>query len=86
MSRVWKKFFYKIGKAVTILVSIISIIVGSIFLLNTLGLSPELSVLISLCITIVMPMLSFILYQVYNDCKDEVNQENKKIMRDLRGF
>lgn len=86
MSRVWKKFFYKIGKAVTILVSITAIIVGSIAILTILGLSPEISVIIVFSLTIFIPMLLFILYQVYSDCKDEVNDENKKIMRDLKGF
>jgi len=86
MSRVWKKFLFKIFRAVAILFSGVFIIFGSIFALMFLGLSADASVIIVLSVTLFIPMLGFILYQVYTDCKEEVDRENKKIMRDLRGF
>lgn len=86
MSRVWKKFFLKIGKAVGGVLSVFFIVFGSIFGLIYLGVDPDFAIMIGLSVTIFIPMAGFILYQVYKDCKDEVNDENKKIMRDIRGY
>ena len=86
MSRVWKKFLLKVGTVVGIVVLGLSTIIGTIFLLIWLGVHPSLSVPLVLFLGVIAPMIFLILKQVYDDCKEEVARENRKIMNDIRGF
>ena len=86
IGRVWKKFLTRILKAVAVLTSAILIVVGSVFGLVAFGVTPDVAVLVTLSIVFFIPMIFFILYQVYKDCKEDVEAENKKMMRELRGF
>jgi archaellum biogenesis protein FlaJ (TadC family) len=86
MSRVWKKFLTRIATAVAVLISAVLIVVGSIVGLMAIGVNPDAAVMITLSVVFFIPMSFFILYQVYKDCKEDVEAENKKMMRELRGF
>jgi hypothetical protein len=86
MNRVWKKFLIKISKTIALFLLAITIFVGVVVLLMFLRISFPFAMLFTLVICIFLPMIGILLKAVYDDCKIEVDRENKKIIRDLQGF
>lgn len=85
MSRVWKKFFIKVGKGL----AAISYVLGSMllggFTSTYLGYDTELGILGGAVIFVLLPMIAFMLRDLYRDAKQEVAWENQEILRKLKG-
>jgi hypothetical protein len=83
MSRVWKKFFIKVGKGL----SVVAYVLGSMFvgglIAGWLGFDIEAGILAGATVMVFLPMIAFLLRDVYRESKLEVQIENNKIMRDL---
>lgn len=85
MSRVWKRFLFKVGKGV----AVISYVLGSMllggFISHWLGYDPEAGIFIGVMTMVVLPMIAFLLRDTYKDAKQEVEWENRKMMSALKG-
>jgi hypothetical protein len=83
MSRVWKKFFIKVGKGL----SVVAYVLGSMFvgglIAGWFSYDIEAGILAGATVMVFLPMIAFLLRDVYRESKLEVQIENNKIMRDL---
>lgn len=85
MSRVWKRFLIKVSKGV----GVIAYVLGSMFvgglIAGWLGFDIEAGILAGAGVMVVLPMVAFLLRDVYRDAKQEVEWENRKMMNALKG-
>jgi hypothetical protein len=86
MSRVWKRFLFKISKGVGIVAYILgSLGIGAVVSL-WLGYDPQAGVLVGAGLFIFLPLITIVLRDTYRDSKEEVEQENRNILRALKGL
>jgi hypothetical protein len=85
MSRVWQKFFIKVGKGSAFIIGISIWICGVFLSLLHFGLSEDVVRVAGPIISLVIPSLIFVLVSTYRDCKKEVEYENKTLMREIKG-
>lgn len=82
MNRVWKKFFRKLAEPVGI-VAYILFAVGL-----TLWTAENISQGVSIIVFVIMipiPMFAYLIRDMWRQAKDEVEWENKVMMRTLKG-
>lgn len=85
MSRVWKRFLLKVGKGVGIIFYILGVMLGGGFVSVWLGYPFEPGVLAGAVLFIALPMVSYVLHDIYRDAKQEIEWENRKMMNTLKG-
>lgn len=84
MSRVWKRFFYKVGYASLFVTYVLSaLFVPEVISITFFGQEPGLGVIIGSLLFLAIPGIGFILRDVYRESKREVEYENKNLMRNL---
>jgi hypothetical protein len=87
MSRVWKKFFKKVltflGTAAILILGAATWfgLVVTIGLLLNITSEPAISALV--LASVIVPLLIYVARLAYLDSKDEVEEENRRLMRDL---
>lgn len=88
-SRVFKKFAAKVFGDIILPILVISFILSVIamvaYLFVLMSFDWRISIPIALGICVGLPWITFGLYDVYKKAKDEVEAENAKLMRDLKG-
>lgn len=85
MSRVWKRFFLKVGKTVAIFGGLTAYVVALAFLFTMFGINPRLIGALIMLVGFGVPMLVFFLYTTYKDAKYEVERENRDLLNKIRG-
>lgn len=86
-SRVFKRFMKKVGKYIGIpILFIVCWVAVSIFISILFGIDPNAAFMITTISFVILPMVGFFVYTLYKDSKQEISDENKKLMRDLNGF
>ena len=85
MSRVWRKFLWKVSKAAAIIIYICAVIVVPGAIAHIITGDAGIGFLLGLAMGIVFPVIGYLLYDVFQDCKQEVDDENKRMMRSLGG-
>lgn len=85
MSRVWKRFLFKVFKGVAVISYLLGVMLGSGFVSVWLGYPFEPGVLVGAVLFIAGPMVSYVLYDLYRDAKQEIEWENRKMMNTLKG-
>ena len=85
MSRVWKRFLLKVGKGVAAISYVLGSMVLGGFISPWLGYDPEAGILVAALIMVVLPMIAFLLRDTYKDAKQEVEWENREMMRRIKG-
>jgi ABC-type transport system involved in cytochrome bd biosynthesis fused ATPase/permease subunit len=83
MSRVWKRFMFKLFRGASFVAYLSSAIIVPTAAAAYLGYPPQLGIFFGLMFGILLPMLFVLLRDVYYESKREVEQENNKLMRDL---
>jgi hypothetical protein len=58
----------------------------AMFISVVFGLEPNTAFLITTITFVIIPMVGFFAYNLYKDSKEEIADENKKLMRDITGF
>jgi hypothetical protein len=85
MSRIWKRFLFKVAKGV----AVISYVLGSMFvggfIAGWLGYDPEAGIMAGAFVMVIFPIIAFLLRDIYQDAKREVEWENRKMMDTLKG-
>ena len=79
MSRVWKRTFYKIGKLILFVASVIGYVLGFAYIGHLLFNSMEFGLIAGL-IFYFMLMVGF---TAYKDAKREIDLENEELMRQI---
>jgi len=85
MSRVWKRFLFKIGKLGALAAYVVSAMVLPSLLTNYLGYGYDPGITIGVVVFIFIPIIAYIIYDLYKDAKYEVEQENCKMINTLKG-
>lgn len=86
MSRVWKRFLFKVSKGLAVIGYLLGVMLGSGVVSVWLGYPFEPGVLVGAVLFIAMPMVAYALYDIYRDAKQEVETENRNILRTLKGL
>jgi len=85
MNRVWKRFLIKVSKGV----GVIAYVLGSMFagglLAGWLGFDIEAGIFAGVVVMVFLPMIAFLLRDLYRDAKQEVEWENKDLLRKIGG-
>ena len=81
MPRVWKHFFKNLAWPVGIAVYIFSVATGGVYLETQFEGGAMLAVLIF----IALPMLVYLVRDMWRDAKEKVASENREMMRTLKG-
>ena len=88
-SRVLKKFLIKVLTSIVlpfiVIMAILAVAVGSIAALTYLGVPPDIAKPGVTVVSIGVPLLFVILRGLYREAISEVTNENKILMRDLKG-
>lgn len=86
-SRVFKRFLRKLSIFFGIpILFVIAWISMAVFISVVFSLEPNTAFLITTVTFVITPMLGFFAYNLYKDSKEEIADENKKLMRDITGF
>lgn len=85
MSRVWRRFFLKVGKTVAIVVGLCSYIGILVLLLSMFGVNPRFFGMLIMLVGFGVPMTVFYLYTTYKDAEYEVKSENREILNKIKG-
>jgi tryptophan-rich sensory protein len=83
VSRVWKRFLFNISKGVVFIIYLLGVLFGGGYISLLFGYPFELGILFGAAVFIFLPMLTFIIRDIYNDAKREIELENQRLMRDL---
>jgi hypothetical protein len=85
MSRVLKRFLIKVSKGV----GVIAYVLGSMFagglIAGWLGFDIEAGILTGATIMVFLPMIAYMLRDLYRDAKEEIEWENRKMMNAIKG-
>ena len=88
-SRVWKKFYMKVLTDVIlpagIFFALISLAFGAALALTYFGMHPGLALVVGPAVVILGPLFFTIMRGLYKEAMDEVTNENKSLMQDLKG-
>jgi hypothetical protein len=86
MSRVWKRFLFKMSKGIGAAAYVLlAIIVPEYIFQVVLGLESGQGAFIGMTVFIALPIFGHLIYDMYRDSKREIESENRRIMRDLGG-
>lgn len=85
MSRVWKKFFVRVGKGLTISFAVAIWFFIVILFYKVLGISEDAAGFLVPFTTVIVPSGVFFLRALYKDCKAEVDRENQEILNAIKG-
>lgn len=85
MNRVWKKFLMKIGKAIAVVAYLFTVTLGVGIIATYVGYNGEIAMVISVFVAIVAPIVVMMLHAEYQDSKWQVEQENREMMRNIKG-
>ncbi len=81
MSRVWKHFLKNLAWPTGFAVYLIAVIIGATYL-ESLFEGSGLAVVITF---VCLPMLAYLVRDMWRDAKEKVEQENRDMMRTLKG-
>jgi len=82
MSRVWKHFLKNLAWPVGFVVYILSVTGGAQYLNHTHG---EIVALLFFGATFVIPVLGWLVRDMWRDAKDKVEEENRDMIRRIKG-
>ena len=82
MSRVWKHFLINITVPVGFVAYVLFVTGGSQYLNHNYG---EIVALLFLSVTFVIPVVVWLVRNMWLDAKDKVEEENRDMMRRIRG-
>tara|TARA_B110000305_G_C19294785_1_gene566040 strand:+ start:181 stop:444 length:264 start_codon:yes stop_codon:yes gene_type:complete len=85
MNRVWKKFLMKIGKAIAVVAYLLTVTLGVGIIATYVGYNGEIAMVISVFVAIVAPIVVMMVRDEYQDSKWQVEQENREMMRNIKG-
>lgn len=85
MSRVWKRFMFKIGVLLATVVYVSIATLGSGYISLLTGNSFQAGAVIGVGIMIGLPILITSVMNLYLDAKLEVEKENRDLLRKLKG-
>ena len=83
MSRVWKRFLKKISYAIGFILYGAATMAVPEFVFQFFDLPPGMGSTVGLVLFIGVPIIGFIIRDVYRDCKHEVERENREMMKTL---
>jgi putative effector of murein hydrolase LrgA (UPF0299 family) len=82
MSRVWKHFLKNITVPVVFVAYVLFVIGGSQYLNHNYG---EILALLFFSVTFVIPVVGWLVRDMWRDAKEKVEEENRDMMRRIRG-
>jgi ABC-type dipeptide/oligopeptide/nickel transport system permease component len=85
MSRVWKRFLLKIGKTSAVVVYILTAIFGGGYISLQTGNSFDAGMIVGAAVMIFLPVFIMGIMNLYFDAKREVEQENRDLLRKIKG-
>jgi ABC-type phosphate transport system permease subunit len=85
MSRVRKRFLIKVGKAVGAIAYVLGSMFAGGFIASWLGFDIEAGILVGAFVMVILPMVAFLLHDVYRDTKQEVEREDRAMWHRLQG-
>jgi hypothetical protein len=85
MSRVWKRFLIKVSKGVGAIAYVLGSMFAGGFIAGWLGFDFENGILAGAGVMVILPMVAFLLRDVYRDAKREVEWENRDMLNTLKG-
>jgi len=84
VSRVWKRFLLKLSKGLSVIAYVLlAMAIPEVVFQLVFNLEPGIGSVVGMITFIALPVFGFILYDVYKDCKYEVERENRSIMHSL---
>jgi len=85
MNRVWKRFLNKVAKGVgTVAYVLLSMFIPAV-IAHRMGYDLEWGIMFGAGVFVIAPMTFYMIRDVYRDAKREVEWENQKLMRDIKG-
>lgn len=85
MSRVWKRFLIKVSKGVGVIAYVLGSMLAGGFIAGWLGVDIQAGILAGALVLVVLPMIAYMLRDLYKDAKQEVEWENRRMMSALKG-
>ena len=85
MNRVWKHFFKNLAWPVGITAYTFGSLTAGSYIAIWLGYDSEAGVQISALVMIVLPVLAYLVRDMWLDAKRKVEWENEEMMRTLKG-
>jgi hypothetical protein len=85
MNRVWKHFLKNLAWPVGITVYTFGSLTAGAFIATWLGYDSEAGIQISALVMIVLPVLAYLVRDMWCDAKRKVERENREMMRTLKG-
>jgi hypothetical protein len=85
MSRVWKRFLIKVSKGVGVIAYVLGSMFAGGFVAGWLGFDVEAGIFAGAGVMVFLPMIAYLLRDIYRDAKQEVEWENREMMRTLKG-
>jgi hypothetical protein len=85
MNRVWKHFFKNLAWPVGIAAYTFGSLVAGSYIAIWLGYDSEAGIQVSALVMIVLPVLAYLVRDMWRDAKRKVEWENKDMMRTIKG-
>lgn len=85
MSRVWKRFLLTIAKYVGIVLAVFAWFLASVFIVDILSIPEKLQGPAFVLICLLAPAGVYFLRQVYIDIKEDVEREDKELLKKIKG-
>ncbi len=85
MNRVWKRFLFKVSKGLGAIAYVLGSMFAGGFIAGWLGFDVEAGILAGAVVMVFLPMVAFLLCDVYRDSKQEIEWENKDLIRKIKG-
>ena len=85
MNRVWKRFLFKVAKGMAVIYYVLGSMFTGGFIAGWLGYDLEWGIMFGAGVFVIAPMTFYMIRDVYRDAKREVEWENQKLMRDIKG-
>jgi hypothetical protein len=83
MSRVWKRFLKKIFYAIGFVLYFLAAIVIPEFVFQFFDLPPGMGATVGLALFVGVPVIGLMIRDTYRESKQEVERENREMMRTL---
>jgi hypothetical protein len=83
VNRVWKRFLFKICKGLGVGAYVLGSMAVPGFISYKLGFPIELGMIAGATLFVLLPMILFMIYDVYKDSKREIEYENRQLMNKL---
>tara|TARA_R110000868_G_scaffold89766_4_gene249709 strand:- start:1007 stop:1243 length:237 start_codon:yes stop_codon:yes gene_type:complete len=75
----------KIGKAIAVVAYLLTVTLGVGIIATYVGYNGEIAMVISVFVAIVAPIVVMMVRDEYQDSKWQVEQENREMMRNIKG-